>query len=126
MRVLAVAAIAVLVAGCAQRLAVAPIEVASEPAYLENVSQCKAAAEAYKPEVTVGSVIYGAVAQGLGVISYAILYPWMPVLGAAGGAGRAATDGYDITGRIRANVFRHCMVDKSARDRSAILANPDD
>ena len=115
-----------VMAGCIARPKVAPIEIAAPARYLDDVGQCQAAAAAYQPNITVVSVLYGAVAQSLNVISYAVLYPWMPALGAIGGAGKVATDAYDLTGRIRANVFRHCMADKVARDHSAIIANPED
>lgn len=119
-------ACALLLAGCADRLAVAPIEIAQQDVFISDTAQCQAAAAAWQPQTTAGTIIYGAISQGLSVISYAVLYPWMPVLGGVGGAGKAAADGFDITGRIRANVFRHCMADKVARDHSAIIANPDD
>ena len=122
-----VAALACLVlVGCADRLTVAPIDIADRDKYLAHVKECTIPAQAYSPPLTVAGVIFGAIGGALDVASYAFLYPYLPAAGAGSGAAKAAIAPFDPTGHARQNIFRHCVTDKANRDQSAIIANPDD
>lgn len=118
-------ALCLLLAGCATAYVPVPIEVTDLQRYAADVDLCLAAARAYQPRASVGSVARGAIEGGSQNLSYAPINPLIPVLGAAGGAAGAGLIGFDITGQVRRNVARHCLEEKTRRDGSAIVANPE-
>lgn len=103
-----------------------PIEVTDGVKYQADLVACSAAAAAYKPKLDLGSVAAGAGTGAAQNVVGAAVNPVVPVIGAAGGAGSALVTGLDVMGHARANVARHCLIDKLAIDHSAIVARPED
>lgn len=121
MKTLFAIAALLLLAACAQY---AP-QVLGQPddplRYTQDVAWCHGAAQAYKPDSRVGAIVQGGVTGGFGSLSYAPINPLIPLLGAAGGAASAATG----NGQARRNVEKHCLQEKTRRDGSALVADPD-
>ena len=112
-------------AGCVAPMASTPIEIANPTLYQADVEECRTAAANYSPVVSASSIALGALSGAIGTVAYTPINPLIPGLGAAGGAANAAVAPFDLTGSIRANVYRHCLIDRTSRDHAAIIANPD-
>ena len=103
-----------------------PLEITDAKQYASDVSFCQAAAAKTKAHLDIASIASGA---GTGAAQNAVgaaVNPVVPVIGAAGGAGSALVSGLDVLGHAKANVARHCVIDKTRNDRSAIVAQPED
>lgn len=97
----------------------------ADPAqYAKDWTLCQAAAQAYKPSLGLPSVAYGAISGGAQNAAGAALNPLVPVLGAAGGGMAALSNGLDVMGQVRENVARHCLLEITRRDHSALVADP--
>ena len=114
-----------LLAGCATAYQPVSLEVTDAAKNAADVDFCLAAARAYRPSMSAGGVAQGIIEGAGGAISYAPINPLIPVLGASGGAASAVSNGFDLTGQVRRNVAKHCIAEKTRRDGSAIVANPD-
>lgn len=114
-----------MLAGCAAPYDPIAIEITDPVAYRRHVDFCLAAAEKFRPRISAGSVARGAIEGGSANLSYAPLNPLIPAVGAVGGAAGEAAIGLGITGQSRRNVAKHCLEEKTRRDGSAIVANPD-
>lgn len=101
-----------------------PIEITDPKQYAVDLGLCIAGAAAYKPTLSLPSVGYGAVSGGASNAAGAALNPLVPLAGAAGGGLSALSNGLDLMGQARDNVLRHCIEEKTRRDRSAIVADP--
>lgn len=116
----------VLLAACSTAYEPEPIEIVDQARYAADVAFCKDAGGKHKAKLNVANIAVSA-AQGAGNnASGAILNPLAPVLGAAGGASNSLITGLDVMGHASANVVKHCLEEKTHRDGSALLANPND
>jgi len=124
---LVVLALLTALGGCVSSYSPLTLEISDPVRYAADLKFCQAAGTAYKPKASVADITESAVEGGANVISYAPLNPLIPVLGAAGGAATAASNatGYDLTGRTKTNVARHCLYDRLAADHAAIVAKPE-
>lgn len=118
------AAAFLILAGCAG-YAPQPIQITDKDQYAADLAMCQAAASAYKPSLGVSSVGYGILSGGASNAAGAALNPLVPLAGALGGGVSALSGGLDLMGRARDNVARHCLIEITHRDRSAIIADPD-
>lgn len=119
-----VLALLVLTSGCAAYFPQA-IEITDSEAYASDVAFCQSAAAAYKPSLDMSSVGYGAISGAAQNATGAAVSPLVPAIGAAGGATSALSSGLDLMGQARINVAKHCLLERTHRDRSAIVADPD-
>jgi len=124
---LVVLALLLCVGGCASRFEPITLDVSNSDQYKADLQFCQDAGAHYKPKASAADISEAAVEGGANVISYAPINPLIPVLGAAGGAASAASNatGFDLTGRTKTNVARHCLYDRLAADHSAIIAKPE-
>lgn len=116
-----------LLSGCLSSYAPLTLEVSDPVRYAADLKFCQAAGAAYKPKPSAADITESAIEGGANVISYTPINPLIPLLGAAGGAATAASDatGYDLIGRTKTNVARHCLYDRLAADHAAIVAKPE-
>lgn len=116
-----------LLSGCVSSYAPLTLDVSDPVQYAADLKFCQAAGAAYTPKASAADITESAIEGGANVISYAPINPLIPVLGAAGGAATAASNatGFDLTGRTKTNVARHCLYDKLATDHAAIVARPE-
>ena len=115
-----------MLASCAAAVEIPQaIDVNDAERFEADKTACWAVAQKYEPQVSIASVGFGAASGAGNMISYAPLNWLMPVLGAIQGAAQSVTAGLDLAGQQRANVYKHCLRDKIANDRAAIVANPD-
>lgn len=116
-----------LLSGCLSSYAPLTLEVSDPAQYAADLKFCQAAGGAYTPKASTADIAQATFEGGAGTISYLPLNPLIPVLGAAGGAAAAASNatGYDLTGRSKTNVARHCLYDRLAADHAAIVAKPE-
>jgi hypothetical protein len=124
---LIVLALLIALGGCLSSYIPLTLEVSDPVRYAADLKFCQAAGAAYTPKVSAADIAQATFEGGAGTISYFPLNPLIPVLGAAGGAATAASDatGYDLTGRTKTNVARHCLYDRLAADHAAIVAKPE-
>lgn len=120
------AVLPMLLCGCVEHFDPVPIEITDPVQYAVDVKVCQAAAAAYKPKPDLASIAAGTVNGAADNASGAAVNPAVPLLGAAGGATHALVTNLNILGHASANVARHCLEEKAHRDRSAIIANPND
>jgi hypothetical protein len=113
--------------GCMARYEPLTLEVADSARYAADLKFCQAAGAAYTPKASAADITESAIEGGANVVSYTPINPLIPLLGAAGGAASAASNasGYDLTGRTKTNVARHCLYDRLAADHAAIVAKPE-
>lgn len=115
-----------LLCGCAGPVYVPqPLEIINHRQYIIDALFCQKAAAAYRSRLDVSSVAYDAISGGAKDASGAAINPLVPVLGAAGGATSALADGLGVLGRARQQVAKHCLIERTRRDESAIEADPD-
>lgn len=115
-----------LLAGCTAVYVPEPLEIADQAKYAADLAFCQTAGAGHKAKLDLGAIASGA---GTGIannVSGAAVNPLVPVLGGLGGASNALITSLDIMGHASANVFRHCLEEKTHRDGSAVLANPND
>jgi hypothetical protein len=124
---LTVLALALCLAGCVARYEPITLEIHDALQYAADLKFCQAAGAAYTPKASAADIAQATFEGGAGSISYAPINPFIPVLGAAGGAAKSASDatGYDLTGQAKTNVARHCLADKLSFDHAAIVARPE-
>lgn len=102
------------------------IRIYDQAQYQADVNECRAAGAAYKPHFSLGGAVTRTLDGASSNSSLIPLSPLVPAYGAAGGAAAAVNDGLDLASRAHANVFRNCLHDETARDRSAVIADPRD
>jgi hypothetical protein len=117
--------LAALLSGCAAYTP-QPLEITDPTIYAADVSFCQAAATAYKPSMDLSSVAYGGLSGGAQNLTGAAISPLVPLIGLAGGATSALSTSIDIFGRAKENVLRHCLMDRTKKDGSALIADPSD
>lgn len=101
------------------------LEVSDQTKYGADVSFCQnAAANIFKPSFSFGSVGFSAI-SGAASNSAAAVVGGIAIVGvgALGGASQAASNGLDLMGQAQSNVFRHCVIEKTRRDGSALVAD---
>lgn len=103
------------------------LEISDQVQYESDVAFCQQAAANYHPQFNIGDVAYatakGAASNATGAVAGGLA---VPAIGAASGGTTAVINDLDVMGHAQANVYRHCLHDKTARDHSALLANPND
>ena len=113
--------------GCAGGYAPETLEVDDSAQYAADVKFCLAAGANYKAKLDLGEVGYqtvkGATSNATGAVVGGLT---IPAIGAASSGTTQLLTDLDVMGRAGANVARHCLTDKTNRDHSAILANPND
>jgi hypothetical protein len=127
MRKLLLLALPFYLTGCVGTFAPITLEVSDPVRYAADLNFCQAAGASFKTKASAADITESAVEGGAGVISYTPINPLIPLLGAAGGAASAASDasGFDLIGRTKINVARHCLYDRLAADHAAIVAKPE-
>ena len=115
----------VFLTGCVGLYTPIPLRITDAAKYQDDVNFCQAAATNWKPDPSIGEIGYAAADGASGMISYAPINPWIPVLGAVGNAGSTAAAQFNLNGQQKRNVAKHCLQDTTRQDGSAILANPD-
>ena len=117
--------LALLLVGCSTQYISVPIEIFNNDQYLADVSECRQAAVAYHPQLHILNVVIGAVSGGAENAVGGVINPLVPVVGAAGGASSALAEGLGVLSYARQNIFKNCLLEKTRIDHSAITANPD-
>ncbi|WP_298800081.1 hypothetical protein [uncultured Devosia sp.] len=125
-RLVPILACCAMLCGCAQPYVAMPIEITDRDQFQADLNECAQAAASYQPHVSATAVALGAVGGGVNNLVGGVVNPLVPVIGAAGGAGAALAQGLGVMSQSKRNVAKHCMQDKTSRDHSAVLANPDD
>lgn len=100
------------------------VEVTDAAQMQRDLTQCHAAADNYAPGVSAGRVAQRAAAGAASNAGGAALSPLVPVAGAAGGVAVALIDGYDLTGQSGIRILVRCLEEKSRRDQSFLIADP--
>ena len=126
MRSLIILALPLILMGCAIPYVPVPIEVTNEAAFKIDVAECLAAGDAYASKLDVMDIGASAVTGATRNAAGAAVSPLMPLIGAAGDTTTQLITGLNIMGHASANVARHCLDEKTHRDGSAIIANPND
>ena len=101
-----------------------PIRVYLPSQYASDVAECSAAGKSYTPKFSLGGALAKTIDGATSNSSMIPLSPLVPAYGAAGGAAKAASDGFDVASETHANVYRNCLHDETQIDKSAVLADP--
>jgi hypothetical protein len=120
-----VLALLVLTSGCAHWQP-QPLEIPKPDIYAADLAFCMGAAANYKAPFDLSEIFYGGVSGGAQNLTGAAVSPLVPIIGMAGGATSSLTTGIDAFGHAKDNVLRHCMIDRTRIDGSALIADPSD
>lgn len=122
-----VLALLVCLSSCASRFEPITLDISDNEQYKADLKFCQAAGHDYTPKASAADIAESTFEGGAGSISYAPITFAIPALGAAGGAAIAASKatGFDLTGKAKTNVARHCLYDRLAADHAAIVAKPE-
>ena len=103
-----------------------PIEISNQSQYMSDRKECETyAMEIYKPQFDGASVLAaGAAGAGNNAPGAVVGGPLVVAIGAAGGATAAAATGLDVFSDARPNVYRNCLIERTHRDHSALMADP--
>jgi hypothetical protein len=113
-----------LLSGCASYLP-QPIEITDNAKYSADVQMCMTAAANYKPQFDFGNIGASIVNGAADHASTAVINPLAPAVGAAAGLASSTATDLNVMGQARKNVAKHCILEKTRRDQSAIVADPD-
>lgn len=100
------------------------VEVADPARYQLDLATCHAVADNYSPGLDGGNIAQQTLEGAAGSASYAVINPLVPAAGAAGGAAGATIEGLGITGHAGIKILVRCLEEKSRRDLSFIIADP--
>lgn len=121
-KALPVALPALLLAACVSATAEPYVaEVTDVGVYQADLKVCTGYAEAYHRGLSVASIGEGAVKGAASNASGAAVNPYVPVLGAAGGATTELLNALDLLNTKQRSVFLTCLSKKTERDRSALV-----
>jgi hypothetical protein len=103
-------------------------EVTDAAQYEVDLASCHAVAHNYKPGLNGGAVARAAISGAANNTAYAVLPPigLVPLAGAAGGAVGASFTGLGINGEKTIKVLVKCLEERTRRDKSAIVVDPND
>lgn len=117
-------ALPLLLAGCASYMP-QPIEITDATKYSADVQMCLAAAQNYQPQVDFGNIGAATITGAASNASMAVINPLVPVVGAASGLASSSATAFNLMGQAKRNVAKHCVLEATHRDESAIVADPD-
>ena len=92
----------------------------------KDVAECHGVADHYSPGLDGGQIAQAAVTGAASNSAYAVINPLVPAAGAAGGAASATISGLDVLGANAIKVLVRCLSKETERDRSALIADPNE
>lgn len=114
-----------LLGGCTEIYIPQAIEVTDASRYAADLAECQQAAANYRASFDLASVARATINGATQNASNSVISPYVPLVGAAGGAVGSIGNAAGLMGQQKHNVARHCILELTHRDRSALIADPD-
>jgi hypothetical protein len=115
-----------LLGGCAPLSEYQPyvVDVIDTAALANDKAHCLSVAEAYNPGLDLGTIASSAAQGGASNLAGAAVNPYVPVLGAAGGATSATLQGLGLLSSAQKRVFLLCLSHLGERSRAYDVVDP--
>jgi len=92
--------------------------------YQKDLDECHLIADGYRAGVNKGNLAQGAFSGAANNVAGTAISPFVPVLGAVGGAASSLVSGFGITRQDSITILVRCVLEETRRDHSAVVVDP--